>query len=275
MKLLTIRYIREKRELNVNVTTQTEVSMNRSTRWVSIVVAMLMVGLSVASVHADVADRIREQLHKADARIPVKSITPTSMSSVYEVALESGEILYAHETGEFFIVGHLFQVDDQQGLINITEQTQNQMRVEALAAIPAADKITYPAKGQRKTTLHIYTDVDCPYCRQLHDEVAALNDMGVEVSYLAFPRGGPNTATYRTMVSIWCGEDARERVALMDRVKSGAKVPEKSCDNPVFDQLVLGQKMGVTGTPAMVLEDGSIIPGYMPAARIAQMLGIN
>ena len=249
--------------------------MSLSTKWVGIVVASLVAMLMTSTVFADANDRIREQLHKADSRIPVKSVQPTAMPSVYEVALESGEILYAHETGEFFIVGHLFRVDEESGIVNVTEQTQNQMRVDTLTEIPSDQKITYPAKGERKTTIHVFTDVDCPYCRQLHDEVAALNEMGVEVSYLAFPRGGPNTATYKTMVTIWCGEDAKERVALMDRVKSGAKVSEKSCENPVFDQLVLGQKMGVSGTPAMVLEDGSMIPGYMPAARIAQMLGIQ
>lgn len=245
--------------------------MKISTLWVSLIAALLM----STPLMADPRDTIREQLLKADARIPVKDVIATDMPSVYEVTLESGEILYAHEAGEFFIVGHLFQIDEQQGIVNVTEQTQNQMRVEALADIPADQKITYPAKGERKTTIHVYTDVDCPYCRQLHDEVAELNDMGIEVSYLAFPRSGPNTATYKTMVSIWCGETPEQRVELMDRVKSGANVSEKSCENPVFDQLVLGQKMGVSGTPAMVLEDGSMIPGYMPAARIAQMLGIN
>ncbi len=245
--------------------------MKVSTGWVSILVALLF----STQLMADPREIIREQLLKADARIPVKSVQSTDMPSVYEVALESGEVLYAHESGEFFIVGHLFRVDDQEGIVNVTEQTQNSMRLEALAGIDPNHLVTYPAKGEHKTTIYVYTDVDCPYCRQLHDEVEALNEMGVEVSYLAFPRGGPNTATYRTMVTIWCGETAEERVELMDKVKSGAKVSDKSCDNPVFDQLVMGQQMGVSGTPAMVLEDGSMVPGFMPAARIAQMLDLN
>lgn len=245
--------------------------MKLSTQWLVLALG-LMLGTQAM---ADARDLIREQLNKADSRIPVKSIEATQMDSVYEVSLDSGEILYAHESGEYFIVGSLFRVDEEQGLVNVTEQTQNAMRVDALADISADHKITYPATGERKTTLHIYTDVDCPYCRQLHDEVEALNDMGIEVSYLAYPRSGPNSATYKTMVSIWCGDTAEERVELLDKVKSGGQVAEKTCDNPVMDQLVLGQKMGVSGTPAMVLEDGSMIPGYMPAARIGQMLGIR
>lgn len=245
--------------------------MKRTTQWVVLLVSLVF----SVQVLADARDVIREQLYKADSRIPVKSIEPTEMSSVYEVALESGELIYSHESGEYFMVGHLFRIDDQQGLVNVTEQTQNRMRVAALAEVPPEHMITYPAKGERQATLRIFTDVDCPYCRQMHDEVEALNDMGIEVSYLAFPRGGPNTATYRTMVSIWCGETAEERSQLMERVKSGATVAEKSCENPVFDQFVLGQRIGVSGTPAMVLEDGTLIPGYMPAARIGQMLGIQ
>lgn len=245
--------------------------MKISTLWVSLIVMMLM----SAQLMADPSELIREHLKKADERIPVKSVKPTAMSSVYEVALETGEVLYAHESGEYFIVGHLFRADSQQGMVNITEETQNQIRLESLAAIPEDQKITYPAKGERKATLHFFTDVDCPFCRQLHEEIPALNDMGIEVSYLAFPRGGPNTATFKTMVTIWCGETAEERVTLMDRVKSGAKVAEKSCNSPILEQFLIGQQMGVKGTPAMVSEDGSIIPGYMTAARIAQMLGIK
>lgn len=243
--------------------------MKKYAGWVVLLVSVLFSTHSVA----DAKDLIRDQLHKADPRIPIKSIEAAPLAGMYEVLLESGELLYAHEQGEYFLVGHLFRIEDQ-GLVNVTEQSQNQMRVDALSEVAAEHMVTYPAKGEKKTTLRIFTDVDCPYCRQLHDEVEALNDMGIEVSYLAFPRGGPNTATYRTMVTIWCGETAEERTALMDRVKSGGTIENKTCENPVVEQLMLGQKLGVSGTPAMVMEDGTLIPGYMPAARIAQMLGL-
>lgn len=243
--------------------------MKKYAGWVVLLVGFLLSSQSLA----DARDLIREQLHKADPRIPIKSIEAAPLSGMYEVLLESGELLYAHEQGEYFLVGHLFRIDDQ-GLVNVTEQSQNQMRIDALSEVAAEHMITYPAKGETKTTLRIFTDVDCPYCRQLHDEVEALNEMGVEVSYLAFPRGGPNTATYRTMVTIWCGETAEERNTLMDRVKAGSTIENKTCENPVVEQLMLGQKLGVSGTPAMVMEDGTLIPGYMPAGRIAQMLGL-
>lgn len=245
--------------------------MKKYVGWLVLLVSLLLGSQAMA----DARDLIREQLHKADARIPIKSIEAAPLAGMYEVLLESGELLYAHEQGEFFLVGHLFRIDDQKGLVNVTEQTQNQMRLDALSDIAPEHMITYPAKGERKTTLHIFTDVDCPYCRQLHDEVDALNEMGVEVSYLAFPRGGPNTATFRTMVTIWCGDTAEERTELMDRVKSGGTIENKTCESPVVEQLMLGQKIGVSGTPAMVLEDGSLVPGYMPAVRIAQMLGMD
>ncbi len=238
--------------------------------------AVLLVGFLLSSQSmADAKDLIREQLRNADSRIPIKSIEAAPLEGMYEVLLESGELLYAHEQGEYFFVGHLFRIDDQQGLVNVTEQSQNQMRVAALAEVTQDQMITYPARGEKQATLRVFTDVDCPYCRQLHEEVEALNEMGVEVSYLAFPRGGPNTATYRTMVTVWCGETAEERAALLDRVKSGGTIENKTCENPVVDQFMLGQKIGVTGTPAMVLEDGTLIPGYMPAERIAQMLGVS
>jgi thiol:disulfide interchange protein DsbC len=32
--------------------------------------------------------------------------------------------------------------------------------------------------------------------------------------------------------------------------------------------------MGVEGTPAIVLEDGRLLPGYVPADRVAAALGL-
>lgn len=241
----------------------------------SLAVLLTAIFLSVAVWASDAEETIRSQLNKADARIPVQSIEPAVLEGFYQVTLESGEILYAESTGRYLLVGHLYEIDDTQGLVNLTEQAQNRLRLDALAEVPEADIITYPAEGDRKAHLWVFTDVDCPYCRRMHEEIPALNKMGVEVSYLAFPRGGPNTATYNTMVSIWCGKDAQERNQRMDRVKAGKTVAQETCENPVVGQLVMGQKIGVTGTPALVLEDGTLLPGYLPAERLAPMLGLN
>lgn len=117
----------------------------------------------------------------------------------------------------------------------------------------------------------MFTDIDCPYCRKLHDEVPQLNEYGITVNYYAFPRSGPNTASFRKYESVWCADDQQ---AAMDAAKAGRKVADASCENPVREQFELGSRVGVTGTPAIVLEDGNMVRGYVPAQRLAEGLGL-
>ncbi|KAA0876501.1 DsbC family protein [Nitrincola tapanii] len=236
-------------------------------------VLLLLAGFSWAEDSAE--QQIRAQLQEADARIPVDSISPAELDGFYEVTLDSGELLYATADGQHFFIGHLFRADAEAGLINLTELAQNRQRVTALKQVPEAEFITYPAQGETKASLVVYTDVDCTYCRRLHAEIPELNKLGIEIRYLAFPRQGPNSATYNTMVSIWCGQTPAERNRLMDQVKGGKTIENQSCDNPIREHLQLGQAMGVRGTPALVLEDGSLIPGYQPAKQLAQALGLR
>jgi len=238
------------------------------------VLLVSLIGNTAMAVSDEVRDVLVQQLQKVDSRLLVKSIEDSALPGLYEVVLEGGDFLYMDQAGKHFVVGHLYEISDKVGLVNLTEQVQDKMRVEVLALVPEADQIIYPAAGEHKATILVFTDVDCAYCRRLHLEIPALNEMGIQVNYLAFPRGGPNTATYNTMVSIWCGEGG-ERNDLMDKVKGGLTISNKNCENTVLDQFRVGQSVGVNGTPAIVLENGALLPGYMPAARLAQVMGLN
>lgn len=224
---------------------------------------------------ADTAEEnIRKQLGQVDSRLQIQSVEPAPMAGLYEVVLSSGETLYADMKGEYLLAGQLFRVDTEQGLVNLTEQKRNVARQAAIQSLDVADMVVYKPAGEVKATLHVFTDVDCPYCRKLHEEVPALNKMGVQVNYLAFPRGGPGSAAHAKMQTIWCGTDA-ERRERMDEIKAGERLDNETCDNPVLDQYMLGQKMGITGTPALILDDGSLLPGYMPAARLQQIMKLD
>ena len=219
-------------------------------------------------------ENIRQKLSQVDSRLQVQSVEPAPVAGLYEVMLSSGETLYADMEGDYLLAGQLFKVDSEQGLVNLTEQKRNVARHAAIQALDEADMVVYKPEGEVKATLHVFTDVDCPYCRKLHEEVPALNKMGVQVNYLAFPRGGPGSPAHQKMQTIWCGTEAQRRER-MDEIKSGERLDNESCDNPVLDQYMLGQKLGVTGTPALITDDGTLLPGYMPAARLQQVLKLN
>src|SRR5262249_38516615 len=129
----------------------------------------------------------------------------------------------------------------------------------------------FPAQGHRKAVITVFTDVDCGYCRKLHLEVPAMNKMGVEVRYLAYPRSGVGSPSYDKLVTAWCSANRQDAIT---RLKRGEELPQKPCETPVAHEKELGQVGGLPGTPGIVLEDGRMLPGYMTADELGHLLGI-
>lgn len=233
---------------------------------------MLFITQGVAA-EEDVSKSISARIGSFDSRLSVESVAPAPLPGLYEVVLSSGEVLYSDAQGEYILAGELYKVQESGQLVSLTEERLKAVRVQILSTIADDQRVIFPAKGERKARLQVFTDVDCVYCRKLHGEVAELNAMGVQVDYLAFPRGGARSAAAGKMSAIWCAE-GEERRSLMTRAKNGEALPAADCDNPVLEQFAIGQQLGVTGTPALVLEDGRLLPGYLPAEQLAKQLGL-
>jgi thiol:disulfide interchange protein DsbC len=122
---------------------------------------------------------------------------------------------------------------------------------------------------QTRAAITVFTDVDCQYCRALHREMDKLLELGIEVRYVAYPRGGERASSYQKMISVWCSDDRHKSLT---QAKNGQNLPERDCDSPVLEHYGLGNEIGISGTPALVLADGRVIPGYMEAERLAAML---
>ena len=123
-----------------------------------------------------------------------------------------------------------------------------------------------------KRTLTVFTDVDCGYCAKFHLDVPALNKQGVKVRYLFYPRTGINSESYRRAVAVWCADD---RVKAIGIAKAGGKLNMKTCPNPVASHYQLGQRLDINGTPSIFLDDGKVLPGYVPAPRLLGILGLK
>ncbi|MBD8474216.1 DsbC family protein [Pseudomonas sp. CFBP 8770] len=227
--------------------------------------------LALASTFA-VADpaaeqAIRKTLQTLQLEVPIESVAASPLNGLYEVKLKGGRVLYASADGQFVMQGYLFQILDGKP-VNLTEKTERLAIAKTVNAIPVADTVVYPAVGETKSHITVFTDTTCPYCHKLHAEVPELNRMGVEVRYVAFPRQGLKSAGDEQLQAVWCSKD---RKAAMDKMVSGDTIKAPSCANPVARQFELGQSIGVTGTPAIVLENGQVIPGYQPAANVAKL----
>jgi thiol:disulfide interchange protein DsbC len=192
-------------------------------------------------------------------------IRKTSVNGLYEATLGSN-LIYITADGKHFILGEIYRTKNTE---NLTESRRNNMRMEAINAIDESEMVVFAPKRKTKYTVNVFTDVDCGYCAKFHNEVPLLNRAGVKVRYLAFPRAGKGSETYNTMVSVWCADDQQKA---MTDAKARREIKTKTCNHPIDKLYNIGQDVGVTGTPALVLPNGTLLPGYIPYYKLIPYL---
>ncbi len=192
-------------------------------------------------------------------------IRKTPIAGLYEATLGSN-IIYITANGKHFLLGEMYK---SKGTVNLTENTRNNIRMQAINAIDESEMVVFAPKRETKYTVNVFTDVDCGYCAKFHKEVPLLNRAGVKVRYLAFPRAGKGSETYNKMVSVWCADDQQKA---MTDAKNRRKIKTKTCNHPIDKLYNLGQDVGVTGTPALVLPNGKLLPGYIPYYQLIPYL---
>ena len=193
------------------------------------------------------------------------SVEPAPIAGLYEVMV-GADVFYVSADGRYLLMGDIREAKTGK---NITDNKREQFRREVLNTFDEEKMIVFAPEKETKHTINVFTDVDCPYCAKFHNEVPKLNEAGIKVRYLAFPRAGVGSKTYKTMVSVWCAKDQQQ--ALTD-AKARKEIEPAECDNPVEEQYELGQRIGINGTPAMVLSNGELVPGYVPAPRLISFL---
>ncbi len=219
----------------------------------------------------DFKSQIADRFKIARGDLVVADIQPAEAEGVYEVSFKDRGSVYLLGDGQHFFVGDLYQLQEGR-ILNVTEQKKNAPRAELMAGISRDDMIVFSPEGEVKASVVVFTDVDCGYCRKLHREVPRMNELGIEIKYLAYPRAGVGSPSYNKIASAWCADD---RNAALTAIKAGEALENNVCDgNPVAEQFEVGIKAGLNGTPAIVLESGELIPGYMPADKLAKTLGI-
>ncbi|MCC8987170.1 MAG: DsbC family protein [Candidatus Contendobacter sp.] len=193
------------------------------------------------------------------------SIQPAAIAGLYEVIV-GGQVLYLSADGRFVVQGDILDLDSHA---NLTDNRRGELRDKAIDTVAEKDMVVFAPEGPVRHTVTIFTDIDCGYCRKMHSQMAAYSKEGIKIRYLMFPREGVGSESYNKAVSVWCADNRQEA---MTKAKRGDNIERKTCDNPVQAQYELGQKLGVRGTPSLILENGDMIPGYVPPAQLAQLL---
>lgn len=175
-------------------------------------------------------------------------------------------VAYISADGRYLLQGDLIDLD--MGA-NLTEQLRNDTRRNLLADVGNEKTILF-SPVDPKYTVSIFTDVDCTYCRRLHSQIEEYMAQGIAVRYFLYPRNGPASRAWNTMEDVWCAADRQNALTM---AKLDRDFPTNKCDASIVQEhYLLGRDVGLTGTPAIVLEDGSLISGYLPPEQLAATL---
>lgn len=216
------------------------------------------------------ADKLVAKLQALRPGIPIEGVSATPIPEIYALEIAGGTVYYGTADGRYLFAGDLYELGDDD-LVNLAEAGRAEMRRQLIGDVDRQDMVIFSPAGPVKAAINVFTDVDCGYCQKLHLEVPELNRQGVEVRYLAYPRAGVGSASYDKIVSAWCADDPN---TALTRLKARQPIPDATCPNPVARQFELGREIGVNGTPAIILEDGTLLPGYLPAAQLVKAVGI-
>jgi thiol:disulfide interchange protein DsbC len=226
-------------------------------------ILFLITTLLSSAAFADKEDVI-QQLEKFFGKIEKQDISKSPFKGVYEVITHDPiDSILVSADGKYLIKGDVIDLINRS-LIKKSNKIKA-LKLSLINSIDDKDKIIYRAKNE-KYTINVFTDVDCPFCRKLHLEMDKMNNLGITVKYLASPLASLHPTAQGKMQKIWCADDKNQA---MDNYKLHDITPDvEDCKNPVAEQLKISQKIGVNGTPAIFLSDGSAIPGYIPAKKL-------
>jgi thiol:disulfide interchange protein DsbC len=209
-------------------------------------------------------------IFKTKLGLQATHIKASAMPGLAEVFTENG-LFYASFDGNFFIPGKLYSI--KGGIVDHSEQSLTKIRLEGAKKFENS-MIEYKAKDE-KYVITAFTDITCGYCRLMHEQMEAYNDLGITVRYLAYPRSGLQDQSgaiskgFKDLRSIWCNDEPAQALT---KAKAGGSIEQRICDAPVAQAFQFGRQIGVTGTPALILENGSLLPGYREPADLVKIL---
>lgn len=213
---------------------------------------------SIAWSADDAIETLKKNLAEHIPSATISHVKETPIDGLFEVVVDSG-IYYMNVGARYIINGDLTDLATKR---NITEETRANNRKSRIEDFGEKNMVVYSPK-EVTHTITVVTDIDCPYCRRLHSEMDEYMKNNVKVRYIFMPLKGK--ADMETTVSVWCSKDRNQA---LDLAKSGGELEKASCDNPIREHLALARGLNVRGTPAIIMENGEMLPGYVPAKKL-------
>ncbi|MBV9346037.1 MAG: DsbC family protein [Gammaproteobacteria bacterium] len=227
-------------------------------RWLRNTLACAALGtLACAAAQESTSPDPRAEVARHIPGARADQLRASPIPGVYEYT-RGAEIAYVTADGKYALSGDLFELNSNR---NVTEEHRRELRAKMIAAVPEDEMLIFSPR-EPKYTVTVFTDVECAFCRKLHSQIGEYNRLGVRVRYLLYPRTGPNSPAWTKAEQVWCSADRNDALT---RAKQGQELKTKPCaDNPVARSYALGKDFAIDGTPAIVLPNGDLLPGYVP-----------
>jgi thiol:disulfide interchange protein DsbC len=230
----------------------------------AIALAVLLSGSAAVADDAEL-ETVRAKMSGMFEAIEPENVISSPIDGWYTI--QQGSIVaYVSADGRYLLQGDLIDLENQ---VNLTEESRNETRHKLVSALADDQSIVF-SPAEIKHSVTIFTDIDCTYCRKLHSQIDEYLDLGIQVRYALYPRNGPASKAWTKSEQVWCAADRNQALtsAKLDRAFKSSQ-----CDASVISEhYSLGQEIGLSGTPAIVLEDGTLIGGYLPPAQLGMRL---
>jgi thiol:disulfide interchange protein DsbC len=214
--------------------------------------------LLAASAFAGPAeDTVRAAMAKLAPQVKIDAVQESVIPGFYE-AIAGGQFVYVTKDGKYVIDGNAYDVGNRRDL---TAGARAKVRKSALDKVGPEKRIAF-APAAPLTTKHkviVFTDVDCPFCRRFHDQIAQYTAKGIAVDYLFYPLS-IHPGADKKAEAVWCSKD---RPNAFTAAMAGQDPGKATCPNPVPELTQLAQSLGISGTPTMLADDGTQIPAQI------------
>jgi thiol:disulfide interchange protein DsbC len=210
-------------------------------------------------------EAVRAKLNSMFESIEPENINRSAVDGWYTVQ-KGSVVAYVSADGRYLLQGDMIDLDNQ---VNLSEQTRNSARRDVMSSL-TDDRTILFSPSEVKYRVTVFTDVDCTYCRKLHSQIDEYLAAGIEIRYLLYPRNGPASSSWGTSENVWC---ARDRNSALTAAKQDREFESQKCDaSTISEHYMLGQSVGLTGTPAIIFDDGTLVSGYLPPATLVSRL---
>lgn len=236
----------------------------RAATLLSAVLLFIAVPATAEEVSAEL-QKVRDTVSERFAEISSEEIFESPIDGWYTIR-KGAIIAYISGDGRYLLQGDLIDLQDNS---NLSERSRNEARVNMLSAVPN-DQVIVFSPDEVEYSVAVFTDIDCTFCRRLHSQIDQYMEQGIEIRYFLYPRNGPTSPSWAKAENVWCANDRNEALTL---AKLDKEYPTRTCDASIVSKhYLIGQDIGLRGTPAIVLHDGTLFSGYMPADKLKQAI---